>query len=300
MDRSDKIKLTLPKEEWLGHGNLGCQGCGGTLALRYTLKALGRRVIITIPACCWAVIGGFFPFTVFKAPSTQIAFEATGACCAGIEAGLKAKGIEDVTVLGWAGDGGTADIGIQALSGAVERNHNFLYICYDNEAYMNTGGQKSGCTPLGARTTTTPVGTRGYWKKSWKKNMPEIMAAHKMPYVATACISYPEDLIKKVKKASAIQGPKYIHILAPCPTAWGYSPEKTIAVGRLAVESCVFPLYEIENGIYKITKKPTKKIPVEEYLLSQGRFKHLPNELIEFIRKNVDKEWEELLKKEQQ
>ncbi len=298
MGRSKKMKLPLPEEEYLTPGNLGCQGCGGVLALRYTLKALGKKVIMVIPACCWAVIAGFYPYTVLKVPSTQIAFEATAACCSGVDAALKVKGISDVTVLGWAGDGGTMDIGIQALSGAVERNHNFLYICYDNEAYMNTGIQKSGATPFGAWTTTTPVGSKKYWKKSWKKNMVEIMAAHKIPYAATACISYPEDLIKKVKKASLIQGPKYVQIFAPCPIGWRYSPEKTIEIGRGAVSSCMFPLYEVENGIYRITKKPKPKLPVKDYLLMQGRFRHLPDETIELIQKNVDKDWEELLKKE--
>lgn len=298
MDRSEKIKLSIPEEELLTPGNLGCQGCGGVLAMRYTLKALGKRVFIIMPACCWSVIPGFVPYTTLKVPCTQIAFEATAACCSGVEAALKAKGISDITILGWAGDGGTMDIGIQALSGAVERNHNFLYICYDNEAYMNTGIQKSGATPLGAWTTTTPVGTKKYWKRSWKKNMVEIMVAHKIPYTATACISYPEDLIKKVKKASSIQGPKYVQIFAPCPTGWRYSPEKTVELGKMAVNSCMFPLYEVENGEYKITKKPKKKVPVKDYLGMQGRFRHLPEEMIGLIQKNIDKEWEELLRKE--
>lgn len=290
-------KLTIPKEELLIPGHMGCLGCGGALAMRYVLKALGKRTIVSVPACCWAILSGIFPNTCLRVPMVNTAFETTGASISGIRAALDALGIEDVNVLGWAGDGGTLDIGIQALSGAVERGHDIIYVCYDNEAYMNTGIQRSSGTPEGAWTTTTPVGETQAWKKGPKKNMVEIMVAHKIPYTATASVAYPEDLIKKVTKAKEIKGPKYIHIFAPCPTGWRMPPGKSVEIARLAVQTCSFPLYEVENGIYNISKKPKKK-PVTEYLKMQGRFKHMPPELVEKFQKDIDKEWELLLKKE--
>ncbi len=227
------------------------------------------------------------------------AFETTGASISGVRAALDARGKEDVNVVGWAGDGGTVDIGIQALSGAVERGHNVLYICYDNEAYMNTGIQRSGSTPEGAWTTTTTVGTTQDWKKEPKKNMVEIMAAHKIPYTATATVGYPEDYIKKIQKAISIKGPKYIQVYAPCPTGWRAPPEKTMEIARLVVKTCIFPIYEIENGKYTINRKPAKKEPINEYFGMQGRFRHLPAEMLAEIQTKVDKEWELLLKKEE-
>jgi pyruvate/2-oxoacid:ferredoxin oxidoreductase beta subunit len=294
----DLAKLTIPKEELLIPGHMGCLGCGGALAMRYVLKALGKRTIVSVPACCWAILSGIFPNTCIRVPMVNTAFETTGASVSGIRAALDALGIEDVNVLGFAGDGGTLDIGIQALSGAVERGHDIIYVCYDNEAYMNTGIQRSSGTPEGAWTTTTPVGETQAWKKGPKKNMVEIMVAHKIPYTATASVAYPEDLIKKVTKAKEIKGPKYIHIFAPCPTGWRMAPGKSVEIARLAVQTCAFPLYEVENGIYNISKKPKKK-PVTEYLKMQGRFKHMPSDLVEKFQKNIDKEWELLLKKEE-
>jgi 2-oxoisovalerate ferredoxin oxidoreductase beta subunit len=291
-------KLTIPPEELMESGHMACLGCGGTLAMRYALKALGPRTIISVPACCWAVIPGVWPYNCIKVPMLYNAFETTGASISGIRAALDAKGMEDINVVGWAGDGGTVDIGIQALSGAVERGHNIIYICYDNEAYMNTGIQRSGSTPVGAWTTTTPVGTTQDWKKAPKKNMVEIMVAHKIPYTATASTSYPEDFIKKLKKALTIKGPKYIQILAPCPTGWRSAPNETIELGRLAVTTCVYPLYEVEYGKYKITRKPGKQKPVMDYIRMQGRFRHLPAEELERIQEDVNREWELLLKKE--
>jgi pyruvate/2-oxoacid:ferredoxin oxidoreductase beta subunit len=227
------------------------------------------------------------------------AFEATGAAISGVRAGLDAKGKQDVNVIGWAGDGGTVDIGIQSLSGAVERQHNVLYICYDNEAYMNTGIQRSGSTPIGAWTTTTTVGKTQDWKKEPKKNMVEIMAAHRIPYTATASIGYPEDFIKKIQKALSIKGSKYIQVYAPCPTGWRAPPEKSMELGRLAVKTCIYPIYEIEDGRYKISRKPAKKEPINEYFGMQGRFRHLPEEMLKQIQADVDKEWDLLLRKEE-
>jgi len=292
-------KLTLPEDEVMWPGHMGCLGCGATLAMRYALKGTGRNSIICVPACCWAVMPGVWPHNNLQIPMLYCAFETTGAAISGVRAALDARGKQDVNVIGWAGDGGTVDIGIQALSGAVERQHNVLYICYDNEAYMNTGIQRSGSTPIGAWTTTTTVGKTQDWKKEPKKNMVEIMAAHKIPYTATASIGYPEDFVKKVQKALAIKGSKYIQVYAPCPTGWRAPPEKTMELARKVVKTCIYPIYEIENGKYIVNRKPVKKEPINDYYAMQGRFRHLPADMIEEIQKNVDKEWELLLKKEE-
>jgi pyruvate/2-oxoacid:ferredoxin oxidoreductase beta subunit len=208
---------------------------------------------------------------------------------------LQIKNKGDVNVLAWAGDGGTADIGIQSLSGAVERRENFIYVCYDNEAYMNTGIQRSSSTPYGAWTTTTPAKE---FKSRPKKNMVEIMVAHNIPYTTTANTSYPEDFVAKLKKAKEIEGPKYLQILAPCPVGWKYPSEKTVAIGKLAFETCIYPLYEVIGGRY-IVKRPAKKKPVEEYLKLQGRFSHLKDEVVRQIQNDIDIAWERLLKKEE-
>jgi pyruvate/2-oxoacid:ferredoxin oxidoreductase beta subunit len=240
---------------------------------------------------------GVFPHCSIQVPVLFTAFETAAASASGVRAALDAKGQKDINVLAWAGDGGTLDIGIQALSGAVERRDEIIYICYDNEAYMNTGIQRSSSTPIGAWTTTTPVGTTRNWKMEPKKSGVEIMVAHRIPYTATACVSYPEDFVKKVQKARDIRGPKYIQVLAPCPAGWKSDPEKSIQIGRLAVESNVWPMYEVEDGVYTV-KKPTKKVAVKDYFKTQGRFRHLGEKDIEAIQKTVDGEWELLLKKE--
>jgi 2-oxoisovalerate ferredoxin oxidoreductase beta subunit len=280
-------------------GHVGCPGCGACHAMRYMLKALGPRTIVSIPACCWAVMPGVFPLTCLKVPLVNTAFEVTGASISGIRAALDAKGIKDVTVVGWAGDGGTADIGIQALSGMVERGTDAMYIMYDNEAYMNTGIQRSSSTPIGAWTTTTPVGTTQDWKKQPKKDMVEIMVAHKIPYTATVSVGYPEDMIKKLRKAKDIKGPKFINVFAPCPTGWRMQPELTMEICRIAVACGVSPLYEVENGVYTISRKPKELKPVTEYLKHQGRFRHLPESEVKEFQRRVTKEWELLLKKEE-
>ncbi len=291
-------KLKWPKEELMTPGHMGCLGCGGTLAMRYALKVLGQRTIICVPACCWAVMPGVWPYHNLKIPMLYNAFETTAATASGVRCALDAKGIKDVNVVGWGGDGGTLDIGIQALSGTVERRDNIIYICYDNEAYMNTGIQRSSSTPIGAWTTTTPVGTTENWKTEPKKNMVEIMAAHKIPYTATASIAYPDDFMKKLKKGLEIEGPKYYQIFSPCPTGWRSPPEKTVEIARLATKSYAYPIYEIEDGRYTVNKKP-KKIPIKDYFAMQGRFRHLPENIINEIQDGVDKEWELLLKKEE-
>jgi len=263
-------------------------------------KALGKNVIVASATGCMEIISSPLPFTNWAVPWIHVAFENAAAVASGAEAGTKAlirKGkLRDkgTVFLGMAGDGGTSDIGIQALSGAFERGHNFIYICYDNEAYMNTGIQRSSSTPYGAATTTSPAGKVKPGQVTWKKNMPEIAAAHNIPYVATASPSYPFDLIKKVEKAAQIEGPAYIHILSVCPTGWRLPPEKAIWIGRLAVETGVFPLYEVEKGKYRITIEVPKLRPVEEYLKPQGRFRHLTPELIDEIQKRVIDEYNKL------
>jgi len=283
----------LPKEEYLLKGHAACAGCGPSIAIRLLFKALGNKVILVVPACCTTVIQGPYPFTAFAVPLQNMLFEATGAAASGIAAALRIRGLEDVTVVGWAGDGGTVDIGIQALSGAAERGANFIYICYDNEAYGNTGLQRSGATPYGAWTTTTPTG-----KKERKKNMPFIMAAHRIPYVATACPSYPLDFINKLQKAREIKGTKYIHVLTPCPTGWRYDASKTVEIGRLAVQTGIWALYEIENGKFRLNPPSdrlidkSKRKPVKDYLSMQERFRHLTEGDIEKIQKWIDEDWE--------
>ena len=292
----------VPREEYLLPGHAACAGCAASLALRLTLKALGRKTIVVVPACCTSIIQGPFPRTAVAVPLMNIMFEAAAACASGIAAGLEVRGVKDVTVLAWAGDGGTYDIGIQALSGAAERGDNVLYICYNNQAYMNTGIQRSGATPYGARTTTTPV----LGKREHQKNMPMIMAAHGIPYVATATPAYPHDLVRKVKKAKEMKGTRYIEILCPCPPGWRFPSEKTIEVGRLAVKTCAFPLWEAywEDGrqVIRLTgpskliaEVPELKLPIEPYLALQDRFRGMTKEDIEILQKWVDESWERLV-----
>jgi len=292
------IRLSIPEEELMRSGHVACQGCGAALAMRYALKALGKKTIVSIPACCWAVIPGIWPSRNLEVPLLYTAFETTGASISGIKAALEAKGEDDVVVMGWAGDGGTADIGIQALSGMIERQTDALYVMYDNEAYMNTGIQRSSSTPEGAWTTTTPVGKKREWKSTPKKNMVEIAVAHGIPYAATASVGYPEDMIRKFRKAAEIKGPKFIQVYAPCPTGWKMDPSKLVEVCKKAVTSHVFPLYEVERGVYTVNLKP-KKTPLKEYLKMQGRFKHLPDDFIEELDRKVEYQWNLLLKKEE-
>jgi len=285
----------VSQDELLLNGHVACQGCGGALAMRLALKALGENTVITIPACCWTIISGDVLYHALKVPVFHTAFETAAITASGLKAGLRMKGKADTTVLAWAGDGGTFDIGIQALSGAAERNEDIIYAVYDNEAYMNTGIQRSSATPWGAWTTTTPV---RHPEDKPKKNIMEIMAAHGIPYAATATPAYPEDLIRKFKKAKEIKGMRFIHILAPCPPGWKIPSDISIKIARLAVKTGVFPLYEIENGKkYTINYLPPEKLPVVEYLKLQGRFKHLKEEDVELIQKMVDENLENLKRK---
>jgi pyruvate/2-oxoacid:ferredoxin oxidoreductase beta subunit len=284
----------FPDEEYLTSGHLACSGCGAALAMRYALKALGDDVIIVLPACCWTIIPGAFPHTAMKVPLYHVAFETAASSATGVKAGLEMKGDSTTTVMAWAGDGGTFDIGLQALSGAAERNDDFIYVCYDNEAYMNTGIQRSSATPSLAWTTTTPARQP---KKEAKKNIMEIMAAHRIPYAASASVAYPEDFYEKMKKAKGIKGLRFIHILATCPTGWRLPSQLSIKVARLAVLTRIFPLYEIENEEhYTVNIKPDPR-PVREYLRLQGRYSHLTDQEIDVIQENVEKNWAKLMKK---
>src|SRR3990172_2076292 len=291
-------RLTIPAEELMRPGHSACPGCGATLVMRYLLKGLGPNTIVTVPACCWTVIGTSFPTTALSVPMIDCAFEATGASVSGLRAAADALGLTDVTIVGFAGDGGTADIGLQALSGMLERRTDAIYLMYDNEAYMNTGNQRSGSTPLGAWTTTTPVDAGSRGKLESKKDMMAIVAAHRPAYAATVNIAFPEDFVRKVEKAKRITGSRFFHALAPCPPGWRYSAEKTIALGRLATGVNVFPLYEVVDGRYRITRKLGRVKSVAEYLKAQGRFSHLTQNEIAAIQSEVDAKWKRLLELE--
>ena len=287
-------QLNIPDQEYMYSGHVGCPGCGAAIAMKFALKALGDKTIMVIPACCWGVIAGPYPQSSLKVPILQTAFATAGAAASGLKAALDMKGDTETTVVAWAGDGGTFDIGIQALSGAVERNEDFIYVCYDNEAYMNTGVQRSSATPFGTRTTTTPG--EG-WKKSRKKNMVEILAAHRIPYAATANIAFPEDLIRKFTKARQMKGgTRFLHVFASCPTGWRIPSEMSVKIARLAVQSNIFPLYEVEDGVdYTLNYEGNR--PASDYLKVQGRFKHLSPEDVKQIQSIVDEDWNLLLRK---
>jgi pyruvate/2-oxoacid:ferredoxin oxidoreductase beta subunit len=288
------VQIDALDKELMCSGHVGCPGCGATIAMRFVLKALGEKTVMVLPACCWSVIAGPFPQSSLKIPVIHTAFETGGATASGVRAALDMKGDTETTVITWAGDGGTFDIGFQALSGAVERNEDFIYACYDNEAYMNTGIQRSSSTPYGAWTTTT---TGADWKKLRKKNIVESLVAHRIPYAATANIAFPEDLVRKVKKAKAIRGSKFLHIYASCPTGWRIPSEMSIKIARMAVQTNIFPLYEVENGVnYTINYKP-KEYLVREYFKLQGRFRHLKDADLDQIQEMVNEDWGLLLRK---
>ncbi len=280
--------MEISDKEFLAPGHRACAGCGATIGVRLALKVLGENTVAISATGCLEVITTPYPETAWEIPWMHVAFENAAAVASGVEAALKSQGKTDTNIVVFGGDGGTADIGLQALSGAMERGHNLIYICYDNEAYMNTGIQRSGATPFGASTTTSPHGKESFGEDRPKKNMPMIIAAHGVPYVATASISYPEDFMKKVKKAMEVDGPAYIHLQQPCTTGWGYAPAKTIELGRLAVETGSWILYEIVDGEFKVTYRPIQRKSVNEYLKAQKRFKHLTELEKEMIQSHVD------------
>lgn len=278
------------------YGHKACAGCGGSLAVRNALKVLGRNAFAVLPAGCMSAVGFNFPQLCFANNAIISIFAGTASMLTGVEAGLRAKGITDFTAVGFAGDGGTADIGIQALSGAIDRGDNILYICYDNEAYMNTGIQKSGLTPFGAKTTTTPSGKNIHGNIRPKKNMFDIAAAHDIAYAATATIGYMEDFLTKVQKASEINGTKYIHVIAPCPTGWGVPVSDTVEIAREIVNCGLWYLAEYENGEFTLNRDPKQFTDVSEYLKKQGRFRHLTDDDINLIINSRDEKWNKIRK----
>ncbi len=291
----------MPDIEPLSRGHRACQGCGEVLAMRLAAKAVGEGLIAVSATGCMEIISSPYPQTAWECPWIHVAFENAAAVASGVEAGRKAmirKGrIKDdgAKVVAFAGDGATADIGMQALSGAMERGHDMTYICLDNEAYMNTGVQRSSSTPYGAMTTTSPPGKMSKGQVTWKKNMPMIVAAHNVPYVATASPAWHIDMMNKVKKAVTVPGPAYVHIYAPCPTGWRCAPEVALQTAKQVVECKMFPLYEVIDGRFVLTKDIKKPISVEEYFKAQRRFRHLKPEDIEYIQKRVDSDYDRLL-----
>jgi len=278
-------------EEFLAPSLKSCPGCGATIMMRFALKALGDDVIVVIPASCMATLLATNTQTAMDVPFVHALFECADSMATGITHALKKKGKENIKVMTVAGDSGSMDIGFQALSGAAARNEDILHICYDNEVAMNTGGQLNTSTPFKALTPDAPMGNR-----LSKKDGPYIMAAHNIPYVATASISHIEDFYNKVKKASEINGFRYIHVITPCPVSWEYDPRYTIEVARKAVDSGIWVLYEIRNGKLEVTYVPEKRIPVRDYFKMQGRFKLLTEDEIENIQKTVDETWDQIQK----
>jgi len=291
-------KLTIPEAEYMYRGHAACPGCGAALAMRLLLKGLGPRTILSIPACCWTVIATPFPTTALSVSVLDNPIEATGASISGLRAAADAMHLEDVTIVGFAGDGGTADIGLQALSGMLERRTNAIFVMYDNEGYMNTGVQRSGATPQGAWTTTTPVEGIRRGKAERKKEIMGIVLAHHPSYAATLNPAYPEDFVRKAEKARAASGPRFLHVFAPCPPGWKFDSDETIELGRLATETGLFPLYEVENGVYRLTRKGGALKPVREYIRRQGRFRHWTDAAIEELEAEVREGYERLLQQE--
>jgi pyruvate/2-oxoacid:ferredoxin oxidoreductase beta subunit len=278
--------------EYLDPGHGACPGCAMPIVMRSVFQVLGENTVAAITAGCFGTISGTYPSSPIKLAAYNTPFASAGAAASGIRAALDAKGQTETTVVAIAGDGGTFDIGIQSLSAAAERNDDFLYLCYDNEAYMNTGIQRSSATPWGAWTTTTPPSNL---KSQPKKDIVQIMVAHNIPYVATASIAYPEDFNRKIQKAKAIRGFKFIYVLSPCPVGWRFSSELTVRLARLAVQTKLFPLYEVEDGErYTLNEEP-EGVPVREYMKLQGRFNFLREGDMERIQENVGREWKRLM-----
>jgi pyruvate/2-oxoacid:ferredoxin oxidoreductase beta subunit len=297
---STKAAKELPKEEFILPGTRSCAACGLMLTYRHSLKALDAgRTIVAVPASCMTVLHGVYPITPVKVICVNNPFAATGAAASGIVAGLRATGKEGYTVVAFAGDGGTYDIGIQSLSGALERGTNFIYLCYDNEGYMNTGTQRSSASPAGAVTTTTPI----LAKLQHKKDMLRIVEAHRIPYVATASPAFPLDLYDKVRTAKEVHGSRYIEVHAPCPPGWGFANKDLIKMGKLAVESGIHVLYEVSEGKFRLTSGSLKvaqkgrKKTVADYVKGQTRFKKISEEQIQKLQEFTDQRWNEFLER---
>ncbi|MCI8367976.1 MAG: pyruvate synthase subunit beta [Eggerthellaceae bacterium] len=304
------INAKTISDDELFYGHKACAGCGGSLAVRAALKVLGPNAVCALPAGCMSAVGFNFPQLSFANNAMITPFAATASVLSGISVGLQAQGKSprEYPVVGFAGDGGTADIGLQALSGAIDRNDDIIYICYDNEAYMNTGIQKSSLTPFGASTTTTPAGCNVHGCATQKKNLFEIVAAHDIPYAATASIGYLPDYLKKVEKAASIPGTKFIQVIAPCPTGWGTPVDVTVDIAKEMVDCGLWPLLEYEGsavcgkpaGQFTVNRRPKEFSSVEHYIRSQGRFKALTDEEVAGVAAARDALWERvdsLLKK---
>lgn len=290
------------KEKRLVSGHRLCAGCLGPVIFRWILAATDKEVIVTSATGCLEVATTIYPYSSWNVPFIHNAFENVAATASGIERAylaLKKKGKikKDIKILAIGGDGGSYDIGLQALSGAAERGHDFVYVCYNNEGYMNTGNQRSGATPYGAATTTSPAGEIKKGKENFRKDLTEIMVAHGIPYVAQASPSHPFDLFEKAKKAFEAKGPAFINILAPC-NQWGISNDQGVELADMAVKSLFWPLYEVENGKYKVTVKPTKTITMEEFAKAQKRFAHIDKKILEKLQEKANKKWEYLLSRE--
>lgn len=299
------LNQLVQKPQKLAPGHRSCSGCGFPSIIRTVLASTNYPIVACAATGCLEVTTTIYPYTSWKVPFIHSAFENAAATISGVEAAyeaLKKKGKLDkeIKFVAFAGDGGTYDIGLQSLSGALERGHDFVYVLYDNEAYMNTGIQRSSSTPKGASTTTSPAGKVHQGKEQWKKDIAKIVIAHNIPYVAQASVHNLIDLSRKADKALQIRGPAFLVVLQPCTLGWKYPPEMTIEIAKLAVETRFWPLYEVENGKYKLSYKPSKIVPLVEYLKPQGRFKHLfkpeNQEILEQLQKHVNEEWEKLLK----
>ncbi|MDA3779093.1 MAG: thiamine pyrophosphate-dependent enzyme [Bacteroidales bacterium] len=295
MDNSVKrinAKNITDKEYFYGHK--ACAGCGGSLAVRLALKVLGDRTYSVLPAGCMSAVGFIYPQMAFTRNAIISTFPGSASMASGVSVANKALGKKDTHTVVFAGDGGTADIGLQALSGAIDRNDKLIYICYDNEAYMNTGIQKSGLTPYGTKTTTSPVGKNVHGSTTQKKNLFEIIAAHDIKYAATASIGYYQDFINKINKAKQVDGTSYIHVFASCPTGWGSATETAVSIAKDAVDCGLIYLAEYENGEFKLNRNPKEFKPVKDYLFQQARFKHLTDDDIDVIISARNKKWKRM------
>ena len=295
------IKELSKREDLLAGGHRACAGCAATIIVRQVLLAAGKDVVVGCATGCLEVVTTIFPYTAWKVPYIHNAFENVASTISGVEASyrsLKRQGkiTKDMRFIAFGGDGGTYDIGLQALSGAAERGHRMLYICYDNEAYMNTGIQRSSATPLGAATSTCPAGDEIPGKTQHSKDMTKIMAAHRIPYVAQASPSHWNDLVTKVEKALSKDGPSFVNIISPCHRGWRYPMEQTVELARLAVETCFWPLYEYDEGTWRITFTPKEKLPLREFTDRQGRFNHLKDrpDLLQAGQDEIDRRWREI------
>ncbi len=305
---STKLKDLVQKPELLSGGHRMCAGCGGPIAVRQVLMGApeGKKLVIANPTGCLEVSTTIYPYTSWNTSFIHCGFENAAATLSGAEAtynSLKMQGKieDDYNFVVFGGDGGTYDIGFQSLSGVLERGHRMVYVCYNNEAYMDTGIQRSSATTLGAWTTTSPHGKESSGKPQHRKDLTAIVAAHNIPYVAQASISHWRDLVRKAQKAFSVDGPAFINVMAPCHRGWRYPMEKTVELAKLAVQTCVWPLYEVENGQWNLTTKVRNKKPVEEYMKLQGRFGHLfrkdgDREVLDKIQEFVDHEWKKLLR----